>query len=59
MRLSDNENRALKQLREELFNRYSIIDFRIYGSKARAEERQDSDLDVMIELPEYDMVESI
>jgi len=54
MKLSENEERALKRLREELFARYPIIDIRLYGSKARGEGRQDSDLDVMIELPEYD-----
>ena len=54
MKLAENEGRALKRLREELFARYPIIDFRLYGSKARGEGRQDSDLDVMIELPDYD-----
>jgi predicted nucleotidyltransferase len=54
MKLEENEERALKRLREELFARYPIIDFRLYGSKARGEGRQDSDLDVMIELPDYD-----
>jgi len=54
MKLAENEERALKRLREELFARYQIIDFRLYGSKARGEGRQDSDLDVMIELPDYD-----
>jgi len=54
MKLAENEERALKRLREELFARYPIIDFRLYGSKARGEGRPDSDLDVMIELPDYD-----
>jgi predicted nucleotidyltransferase len=54
MKLAENEEQALKRLREELFARYPIIDFRLYGSKARGEGRPDSDLDVMIELPDYD-----
>jgi predicted nucleotidyltransferase len=61
MKLAENEGRALKRLREELFAKYPIIDFRLYGSKARGEGRPDSDLDVMIELPDYDraMVDEI
>jgi predicted nucleotidyltransferase len=54
MKLVENEERALKQLRGELFARYPIIDFRLFGSKARGEGREDSDLDVMIELPVND-----
>jgi predicted nucleotidyltransferase len=54
MKLAENEVQALKRLREELFARYLVIDFRLYGSKARGEGRPDSDLDVMIELPDYD-----
>ncbi|MEW6375784.1 MAG: nucleotidyltransferase domain-containing protein [Thermodesulfobacteriota bacterium] len=54
MKLAENEERALKELREELFTKYRIIDIRLYGSKARGEGREDSDLDIMIEIPEYD-----
>lgn len=54
MNLAENEERALKELREELFAKYRIIDIRLYGSKARGEGREDSDLDIMIEIPEYD-----
>ncbi|MCX5828476.1 MAG: nucleotidyltransferase domain-containing protein [Deltaproteobacteria bacterium] len=54
MKLAQNEERALKELREELFARYPIIDFRLYGSKAKDEGRPDSDLDIMIEIPDYD-----
>jgi len=54
MKLSGKEERALKELREELTTKYPITDIRLYGSKARGEERPDSDLDVMIEIPDYD-----
>jgi len=54
MKLADNEEQALKELRGELFAKCPIIDFRLYGSKVRGDARQDSDLDVMIEIPEYD-----
>lgn len=54
MKLAENEEQALKRLREELFERYPVVDFRLYGSKARGEGRPDSDMDVMVELPEYD-----
>lgn len=54
MKLSGNEEKALKELREELTAKYPVTDIRLYGSKARGEERPDSDLDVMIEIPDYD-----
>lgn len=54
MKLAENEERALKKLREELLGKYPVIDIRLYGSKARGEGRPDSDLDVMIEIPAYD-----
>ena len=54
MKLAENEERALKELRDILYKRYPILDFRLFGSKARGEGRQDSDLDVMIEIPDYD-----
>jgi len=61
MKLTENEERALSELREELFAKYPIIDIRLFGSKARGQGGQDSDLDVMIEIPDYDraMVEEI
>jgi predicted nucleotidyltransferase len=41
-------------LHDNLYERYPILDLRLFGSKAREEGRQDSDLDVMIEIPDYD-----
>jgi predicted nucleotidyltransferase len=54
MKLAENEERALKELHDNLYERYPILDLRLFGSKARGEGRQDSDLDVMIEIPDYD-----
>jgi hypothetical protein len=45
MRLAENEERALEELRQELFAKYRIIDIRLYGSKARGEGREDFELD--------------
>ncbi len=54
MKLAENEERALKELHDSLYEKYSILDIRLFGSKAREKGRQDSDLDVMIEIPDYD-----
>ena len=54
MKLAENEERALKELREKLFAKYPVIDIHLYGSKARGEGKQESDLDIMIEIPNYD-----
>ena len=54
MKLAENEKRALKELREQLFAKYPIINIRLYGSKVRGEGSEDSDLDIMIEIPKYD-----
>ena len=54
MKLAENEKQALAALRKVLFDRYPVIDFRLFGSKARDEGGHDSDMDVMIEIPEYD-----
>jgi predicted nucleotidyltransferase len=37
-----------------LSTKYPIIVIRLYGSKARGEGGEDFDLDVMIEIPDYD-----
>jgi uncharacterized protein len=52
MKLTEREEKALKELRDALFAKYPILDMRLYGSKARGEGESDSDLDVMIELPD-------
>ncbi len=50
--LKENEERALRNLKEELSRRFNVIDLRIFGSKVRGEDTPESDIDVMIELDE-------
>lgn len=53
MMLSTKEHSALVQLKRELAQRFTLIDFRVYGSKARGKASVESDIDVMIEIEEY------
>jgi len=53
LKLKANETLALKELKESLSQRYGFLDFRIFGSKVRGQDTPDSDIDVMIELAEY------
>ena len=50
--LNENEERALRSLKEVLFNRFDLIDLRLFGSKVRGKSALDSDIDVMIEVAE-------
>lgn len=52
MVLKKKETGALRALKEEIGKRYSILDFRVFGSKARGDDSPYSDIDVMIKLPE-------
>ena len=47
-----NEQKALEELRERLLGGYRVKDMRIFGSKARGTDVDDSDVDVMIVLAE-------
>lgn len=51
--LKKNEESALRVLKEELSRRFKVIDLRLFGSKVRGEDTPESDIDVMIELDEY------
>ena len=50
MPISAKEKMALSALKTELNNRYEILDFKIYGSKAKGLDTPESDLDVMLVL---------
>ena len=53
MALSSNEKKALRALKNILSEKYSILDFRIYGSKAKGTDVQGSDIDIMIVLEDH------
>jgi predicted nucleotidyltransferase len=53
MVLLPNEEKALKELKITLAENFQLLDFRIFGSKVKGTDVQDSDLDVMIVLEEH------
>ena len=53
LNLKENEKRAISRLKEALMKRFKILDFCIFGSKARGDASQDSDIDVMIKVKDY------
>jgi predicted nucleotidyltransferase len=54
LKLKTNETLALKSLKDALLKKYHVLDFRVFGSKIKGPDMPDSDIDVMIELAEYD-----
>jgi len=53
MPILSNEKKALNALRTTLLENYRLLDFRIYGSKAKGSDVYDSDIDIMIVLEEH------
>jgi DNA polymerase sigma len=53
MGLLPDEKKALKELKIALAENHQLLDFRVFGSKARGTDVKDSDLDVMIVLEEH------
>jgi uncharacterized protein len=51
--LNKNEEQAISELKKALMRKYGLVDFRVFGSKARGDADPDSDIDVMIELEDY------
>lgn len=51
--LKENEKSAVLKLKEALQGKFHLIDFLIFGSRARGNAAQDSDIDIMIEIEEY------
>jgi len=50
--LKTNEKRALDEVKAILRERYGAVDIRLYGSKARGTDAPDSDVDLLVVLPE-------
>jgi predicted nucleotidyltransferase len=53
IKLTDNERAAVLKFKEVLTIKYNILDFRIFGSKARGDASPESDIDIMIEIEDY------
>ena len=51
--LLPNEEKALKELKTTLAEKSQLLDFRLFGSKAKGTDITNSDLDVMIVLEEH------
>jgi len=49
----ENERLALLNLKETLKEKFKLLDFCVFGSKARGNALPDSDIDVMIEIEDY------
>lgn len=53
MSVTQNEKKALSELQTKLAKKYSLVDFKLYGSKDRGTDVSGSDLDVMIVLEHF------
>jgi predicted nucleotidyltransferase len=47
MPILPNEKKALDELRDALKKKYKMIEFKVFGSKAKGTDDYDSDVDVM------------
>jgi uncharacterized protein len=52
MPILQNEKDALEELKDQLYRMYEVRDMKVFGSKARGTDEEDSDIDVMITLAE-------
>ena len=52
--LTTNESAALKKLKAALARDFRVVELRLFGSKARGDSDQESDIDVLVVLEDYD-----
>ncbi len=52
--LSPNESAALRKLKAALARDFRLVELRLFGSKARGDSDQESDIDVLVVLEDYD-----
>ncbi|MCX6843353.1 MAG: nucleotidyltransferase domain-containing protein [candidate division WOR-3 bacterium] len=52
--LSPNESAALRKLKAALTRDFRLVELRLFGSKARGDSDQESDIDVLVVLEDYD-----
>ena len=48
-----NEKIAVSMLKESLMEKFKLFDFRVFGSKVSDNATSDSDIDIMIEIEDY------
>ena len=53
MSILPNEKKALNELRAALKKKFKMVEFKLFGSKAKGTDDYDSDIDVMITLLDY------
>ncbi len=51
--LNENERKAVSALKNALNEKIELVDFRLFGSRARGNALPDSDIDIMVEVEEY------
>jgi predicted nucleotidyltransferase len=50
--LTSNEKKAIGELKAQLMSRLDVLDAKLFGSKARGDATEGSDVDIMIEIAE-------